>query len=115
MSGNEDIGLLRVWVQQNIWTPEKNMGGLTLQTRSIRLVISVKKFVKKGVNDANDYDDVEEPDPENLNTKGNGSGSVQSKKRSRVKGPLDMYVTATPHSRCVEGEERKKRNIWSLR
>ncbi|KAL2938662.1 Alanine racemase catabolic [Bienertia sinuspersici] len=66
--------------------------------------------IMPSVDDADDYDDVEELDPESLNTKGNGSGSVQSKKRSRVKGPLDMYVT----SNSVEGEERKKRNIWSL-
>ncbi|KAL2943713.1 RNA-directed RNA polymerase L, partial [Bienertia sinuspersici] len=35
-------------------------------------------------------------DPESWNTKGNGSGLIQSKKRSRVKGPWDMYVTTTP-------------------
>ncbi|KAL2905558.1 Protein ECM8 [Bienertia sinuspersici] len=59
------------------------------------------------VDDADDYDDVEELDPESLNTKGNGSGSVQSKKRSRVKGPLDMYVTSTPQDVLKGRKERK--------
>ncbi|KAL2944427.1 30S ribosomal protein S15 [Bienertia sinuspersici] len=59
------------------------------------------------VDDADDYDDVEELDPESLNTKGNGSGSVQSKKRLRVKGPLDMYVTSTPQDVLKGRKERK--------
>ncbi|KAL2900688.1 50S ribosomal protein L18, partial [Bienertia sinuspersici] len=42
------------------------------------------------VEDVDDYDDLEELDVESLNTKGNGSDSVQSKKRSRVKGICDL-------------------------
>ncbi|KAL2900216.1 Midasin [Bienertia sinuspersici] len=87
MSANEDIGASTGTGSIEHLDPRRKYG---LPDPSNKAEAKNVSQMMPSVDDADDYDDVEELDPESLNTKGNGSGSVQSKKRSRVKGPLDI-------------------------
>ncbi|KAL2900217.1 Midasin [Bienertia sinuspersici] len=86
MSANEDIGASTGTGSIEHLDPRRKYGLPDPSNKGGGQGIHDKKAEAKNVSqmmpsvdDADDYDDVEELDPESLNTKGNGSGSVQRK------------------------------------